>query len=190
MPIYIKLIYVCIVISLSGCQLLNDLKSSFNNSQESESSAPFATDQNDEEKLYQLLFLSSQYSRQTQEQQQLNCKQLKQQYEKKKNWQQAWLIVYSLNKDFSCISLSKTLSLLREIQTELKPTNSLYWLNDNQINLLNKLSYLQAKNKKFKRKNAGLKEKLNEAEIQLQDVISKIQALKVIETTINQKTQQ
>jgi len=188
MPIYIKLIFVC-VIFISGCQSLNNLKSSFYDSQKSEPSAPFATIEHDEEKFYQLLFLGNHYSRQTKDQQQLNCKQLKQQYDKKKNWQQAWLIAYSLNKNFSCISLSKTLSLLKEIQTELKPTDSLYWLNENQIQLFNTLSYLQSKNRKYKRKNAGLKEKLNEAEIQLQDVISKIQALKVIETTINQKTQ-
>ncbi len=180
-----KLNILLIVVALQGCQLLADSKTPFSFSDESNHSVKVDTNQ---DPTLQLLALGNKYSTQSKHQKRVLCKQLKLEYKTQKTWKTAWLLTYSLNNNFNCISLSKSLHLLKTIQESLKPEEPLYWLNNKQIQFLKTISYLQVKNKKFKRKNSGLKDQLNGVEVQLQEITSKIQALKVIETTINQKT--
>jgi len=184
MAILLKIFITFIVLTSSGCQLLTDWEASFNNPGEVE--VPVATQF---EQSNQLLQLSNLYGGKTQQEQKLICEQLKSKYETKKSWLTAWLIAYSVNNSFNCVNLKETLALLKNIQEQQVVSSPLYQLNNNQIEILKKLSSLQSKNWNFRRKNNVLKKEITEAEIQLKEVISKIQALKVIETTINQKTQ-
>jgi|GEM_PF-2246358 len=188
MATLLKIFISFIVLTSSGCQLLTDWKASLNDStEESAITVKKATLQ--VEQSNQLLQLSNLYGSKTAKEQKFICEQLKADYKVEKNWHTAWLIAYSVNSNFNCANIKKTLGLLKYIQQQQEASCPLYQLNINQIKILKKLSYLQSKNWNFKHKNKVLKKEITEAEIQLQEVISKIQALKVIETTINQKTQ-
>ncbi len=179
----LKIFITLILVTSSGCQLLSSISTAFNDTTDNSVKVPA------NQQLYQLLVDSSVNSNKPIKQQKLICEQLKSAYKIQNDWRTAWLIAYSVNRNFTCLSLVDTLNILTKIQLQQTPSSPLYGLNRNQINLLKNLSYLQSKNKKFKRKNNLLKNKLNKTTAQLQDVFSKIQALKVIETTINQKTQ-
>jgi hypothetical protein len=146
--------------------------------------------------VHYLLRLGNQYSKLTKEGQLIACKQLLIDHKVQGDWQSAWLIVYLLNDNFNCVNQAETLELLKTIELNKKVAVSLQWLNRNQINLLNNAISFQTEKNSFKRKNKNLKIKLIETKLQLEqtetqlkEVISKIQALKIIETTINQKTE-
>jgi len=181
-----KLFILFMLFTLPGCQFLAVFKTPFNHNDKPD--YPVKVDSKQDPTL-QLLALGNKYSAQSEQQQHALCKQLKLEYETQKEWQKAWLLIYSLNSNFNCISMSKSLHLLQSIQKPLKSEMPLYWLNNKQIQLLKSISYLQVKNKKIKLKNSHLKDQLNKVESQLQEITSKIQALKIIETTINQNTQ-
>jgi len=184
----LKIFITFIVLTSSGCQLLTDWETSFNNSAEKQDKVDVIEDPQLEQS-YQLLQLSNLYGGKSAKEQKIICEQLKDNYEVQKDWHTAWLIAYSVNSNFNCVNIKKTLGLLKNIQQQQQVSSLLYQLNYNQIQILKKLSYLQSKNWNFRHKNNILKKEITEAEIQLQEVIAKIQALKVIETTINQKTQ-
>ena len=162
-----KLLFFSLILSHQGCQTLSQY-SVFPETQEK-----FM----DQEQVYGLLMQGMQYQKLNKRQQRAKCKKLRQDYQNQTNWQTAWLLVYSLNADFSCVNLDKALGLLNDIQHTPGVDSQLLWLNKNQIQLLNNLQ----------KKNNSLQNQLNETEIQLQQVISKIQALKAIETSINKK---
>ncbi len=118
------------------------------------------------------------------------CKKLKQKYKNKPDWQTAWFLVYSLNTEFRCLRLGRTLELLNSIQIMPGVYPQLLWINENQLQLhqkLNKLHKLPIKLNRTLKQNNNLQNQLNETEIQRQEAISKIQALKAIETSINKK---
>jgi len=178
---FFKITLLLSLLTLQGCQLLSPANVSAKvKSTEAEL---------EQDEIYRLLRQGKRYNTLTTEERYVVCKRLKLDYQEHDDWKTAWLLVYSLNKNFDCINSKQTLILLKSIQEKSGFNLHLLWLNTNQIQLLNKLNQLQSRNNHFQRKNNNLKSKLNEAEIQLQDVISKIQALKIIETTINQKTQ-
>jgi len=180
MSILFKFFLIFIILTTQGCQLIPSYQSFKQKTTKAEL---------DQDQINRLFRQGNRYNKLSKEEKKVVCKHLNQDYQKVADWQTAWLLVYSLNDDFNCVNLKDTLILLKVIQANKNLNTPLQWLNANQIKVLNKLNRLQTKNNKFQRKNNSLKGKLNEAEIQLQDVIAKIQALKVIETTINQKTQ-
>jgi hypothetical protein len=171
-----------------GCQILHSYPYYKVEKRETEKVAETETDRSHDQ-IHSLLQLGKQYRKLSKEGLPDACKQLELDYLHQKDWQSAWLLVYLLNEDFNCVNQTKTLKLLKAIQSDKEFSTYLKWLNHNQIVLITKLISLQTKNNNFKKKNNALATQLNEAETQLQDVISKIQALKVIETTINQKTE-
>ena len=162
-----KLLFFSLILSHQGCQNLTEYRSH-----------PAIQEERGNQELVNKLFLQGmQYQELSKQQQQTKCNKLKQDYQAQTNWQTAWLLVYSLNTNFSCINLNKTLDLLNDIQNTPGVNAQLLWLNKNQIQLLNNLQ----------KKNNSLQNQLNETEIQLQQVISQIEALKAIETSINKK---
>ncbi len=188
MPASFKLFLLLIFSILQGCQLLDT-------SHPSAKEEVTKTDRQDNQ-VQNLLQQGTQYSKLNKEGRKQACKQLILDYEVQRDWQSAWLMIYLLNDDFNCLSKTKTIELLKTIQSDKNMAVSLKWMNNNQINLLNSLIYFQSTKNKFKKKNnylesqlEGTRVQLEQAEVQLKDVISKIQALKVIETTINQKTE-
>ncbi len=173
-----KLLFLSVILGCQGCQMLSQyLPHSI--TPEPLEAAPDLT--------AQLFSQGMEYEKLTRPKKKDQCKSLKQSYKNDHNWQDAWLLAYSSNNEYNCTSIKEKLRLLKLIQTTPDLNPQLLWLNNNQINLLNKLQKLQSKVNKFQRKNYHLKKQLNEAEIQLQQVISKIQALKEIETNINKK---
>lgn len=176
-----KIILLASIVTIQGCQLLPPSHLL--------PKVKFTEAELEQDQIYRLLRQGNRYSALTNEERDVVCKRLKLDYQEHGDWQTAWLLVYSLNSHFNCINFKQSIILLKTIQAKNDFNLHLKWLNNNQLQLLNKLNRLQSRNNIFQRKNNNLKSKLNEAEIQLQDVISKIQALKIIETTINQKTQ-
>jgi flagellar motor switch/type III secretory pathway protein FliN len=158
--------------------------------------------------VYHLFLRSMQYQGLEKSQQKIACKQLKQDYDSLANWQTAWLLVYAINADFSCIPLKRSLELLQTIQAAPDSSAQLQWLHSNQINLLNQLEKMQkekinlnrqlqkvqaeleAENSKIEALKAietDINKKLDNAEMQLEEENSKIEALKAIETDLNKK---
>ena len=178
MPYLLPIFLILTLLTVQGCQLM-PIHSIANES----------TQEQNQDQILSLLRQGSRYSDLSKKEQQTVCKRLTLDYQQHNDWQTAWLLIYSLNNNFKCVNLSKTITLLKSIQADIAVNPSLQWLNIQQLQLLNKHQSLQTRNNRYLRKNSHLKTQLNEAEIQLQNVISKIQALKVIETTINQKTQ-
>ncbi len=183
-----RLFLLFTALSTQGCQQLPSYPFYKGDDAKAETEEAIYADQKHDQ-VHSLMRLGRQYSKLTKESKQDACTQLEQDYLHQNDWQSAWLLVYLLNDDFKCLSQTKTLKLLKAIQADTDFNVSLRWMNRNQIKLIDKLIALQAQNSKYKKKNSDLKNKLDEAEIQLQEVISKIQALKIIETTINQKTE-
>jgi hypothetical protein len=136
-----------------------------------------------QKRAHNLLMQGKLYNNLDQQQQQLECKMLKQLYQAKANWQTAWLLVHSFNRDFNCISLQKKINLLKAMDTLDNSSIQLQWLNNNHLNLLTELNEL----KKLQGKNNSLRSQLKDTRKQLKKENSKIEALKEIETSINKK---
>lgn len=115
------------------------------------------------------------------------CKRLLLDYQQQADWQTAWLLIYALNDKFSCVGQKETIKLLHAIQEDKGTSPSLLWINRILIPNYKSLRTLQLQLNKYYSKNKGLRTQLQDAETQLQQVISKIQALKEIETSINKK---
>lgn len=175
---FLQFILILSLLSLQGCQPMPKRIAASN-----------TTTEQSQDKTLSLFRQGNRYSELSPEEQQTICKRLLLDYQEHSDWQTAWLLIYSLNNNFKCVNLKKTIDLLKSIQSDITVNPSLQWMNIQQLKLLNKYQSLQSRNNRYLKKNGHLKTQLNEAEIQLQNVISKIQALKVIETTLNQKTQ-
>ncbi len=175
-----KYLFLVLTLTSQGCSTLSQYMSDATTRELS----------NDSDQISQLFNQGLQYQQLTKRQKQQRCKLLQQQYKTNADWHVAWLLAYSLNDNDNCISQKRTLELLIHIQNAADVNPQVLWLNKNQIQLFNKLhklQQLQGKVDKFQKKNNKLQNKLNKAETQLQQVISKIQALKTIETNINKK---
>ena len=170
MQLVFRLFFFLLVLSCSSCQFHTG----------DQESLIISSDPEQQEELYSLLMQGKRYQQFSKLQQQTECRKLKHDYQIQSNWRTAWLLVYALNNDFSCVSLDETLEMLNTIQTAQNSTESLLWLNKNQIELLANLDKLQ-------KKSASLRKQLKKAQKRLKKANSKIQALKAIETSINKK---
>lgn len=182
MQVIVRLFFLSILLGSQACQL-----NTRNNLIPKTKSVIQPVNQ---EQIYHLLMQGMHYYNLDKKQQQAKCKELQLDYESKPDWQTAWLLVYSLNDEFNCLRLDKTLELLNSIQIMPGVNPQLLWLNENQLKLftkLNKLHKLPTQLNQSRKYNNNLRNKLSEAELQRQQAISKIQALKAIETSINKK---
>ena len=174
MQLLFKLLFILLALTIQGCQFLDTLQSS-----------PVIP--SEQEQIYRLLQQGRSYAELNEPVQQIICERLKKDYQTQADWQTAWLLVYSLNTKFSCVNQNETQALLKAINTALEPDGLLLWLNKNQLESLNEINSLQSKIDKRQRKNSRLKNQLTVTKKQLEEVNSKIQALKAIETSINKK---
>jgi len=188
MPKLIKFIFIFVLFTSQGCESLKGFKFPLLSDSTKHDNKLEQENKLEQDEIYLLLKQSNQYSHYPTDKKKTLCNRLKLAYKKHNNWKTAWFIAYSFNDSFNCVSLKKKRVLLEFIKPKIKESSPLYSVNLNQIKLLKKLSYLQSNNKKIKSKYNSLKIKLNKTETELQTIISKIQALKVIETTINKKT--
>ena len=117
------------------------------------------------------------------QQQKIECKKLNNLYKNEKNWQAAWLLVYSFNRDFHCVSIQKKIDLMQAMNSADSSNFELQWLIDNHLNLLTELRTLRT----LQKKNNTLRTRLKDTQKQLKQENSKIEALKEIETSINKK---
>jgi len=177
MHLLFKLLFILLTLTIQSCQTFNPFQSSENTIEML----------NEQEQIYHLLRQGRSYAELNKPVQQTLCKRLKKDYQTQADWQIAWLLIYSLNADFNCINQKETLVLLKAINTTLEPDALLLWLNKNQLQSLNEINSLQNNIKKQKKKNNSLKNQLAVTEKELEEVNSKIQALKAIETSINKK---
>jgi ATP-dependent Lon protease len=174
MHLLFKLLFILLTLTIQGCQ--------FQNTRQSSPETP-----SEQEQIYRLFRQGRQYAELNKDVQQTICKRLKKDYQTQADWQTAWLLVYSLNTKFNCVSQNETLALLKAINTALEPEGLLLWLNKNQLQSLNEINNLQSNINKQQNKNNRLKNQLAVTKKQLEEVNSKIQALKAIETSINKK---
>ena len=171
-----RLIFLFLILTSQGCQTLNDSLKTFVSS-------------DDPDQIHSLLSNGKQFSSLNKEQKLTTCQQLKQEYKTQPDWQTAWLLVYSLNDNFKCVSLKRSLELLNSIQTSENTNKQLKWLNKKQIKILSNFNSIKKKSKKLHKQNQYIKTKLDKAKEQLEELNAKIQELKAIETSINKKTQ-
>ena len=144
--------------------------------------------------VYDLIKRTQQYSILNKKQSMLACKELTQEYGKNPDWQVAWVLVYALNSDYSCVKLGDAIKLVDAIQTQQSAGLQLQWLNKMQIKVLedikrqyNKNSSLRGQLNESKEQLAITQEQMEIAQEQLIELSSKIQALKAIESSINKK---
>jgi hypothetical protein len=181
MRLLFTLLLLSLILTQGGCQTLSKYM------------VPSATKKvlnGGQEQLHKLFIRGMQYQKLDVQQQHVLCEQLKQEYQINPHWQIAWLMAYSLNKNYSCVDQNYTLDLLNIIQTTPEVGAELLWLNKNQIQLHNQIHQnkkLQTKLDKSQKKNKNLKSLLVKKKEEVQEVNSKIQALKEIETKINKK---
>jgi len=144
--------------------------------------------------VYDLLKRTQQYSVLNEKQSTRACQELTQEYDKSPDWQVAWVLVYALNSDFSCVKVGDAIKLLDMIQTQQSSRLQLQWLNKAQIKVLedikeqyNKNSSLRSQLKKSEEQLVIAQEQMEIVQDQLVELSSKIQALKAIESSINKK---
>ena len=130
--------------------------------------------------IYNLFIRGMRYSELDESQLKIACKQLKEDYASQADWQIAWLLVYAVNHNFSCISLNKASELLHAIEADPSVSNQLQWINHHQINVLDILQ-------KSLTNKANLMVKLKKAQAELEQENNKIEELKAIESDINKK---
>ncbi len=130
--------------------------------------------------IYNLFIRGMQYAELDQQQRKIACKQLKEDYQTQADWQTAWLLVYAINYNFTCVSLNRAVELLHVIEIDPSTSTQLQWLNNNQINVLNILQKSQTA-------KANLSNKLKKSQAELEQENSKIEELKAIESDINKK---
>lgn len=143
---------------------------------------------------YDLLKRTQQYFVLNKKQKALACEELRLEYDQNPDWQVAWVLVYALNSDFSCVQLGEAIAMLGAIQTQQSVGLQLQWLNTVQIKVLesmkeqyNQNRRLRNKLKKSEEQLAITQEQMTIAQDQLIELSSKIQALKAIESSINKK---
>ncbi len=132
------------------------------------------------EKIYDILIQGMHLAELDKAQQQIECEQLKLNYQIKPEWQTAWFLVYPLNEDFHCTSVTETIDYLQTLAASTEIYPQLAWMNNRQIKLVKQLL-------KYQKKSISLRRQLKEAQKRLKEVNLKIQALKAIETSINKK---
>ncbi|PCJ31319.1 MAG: hypothetical protein COA90_06625 [Gammaproteobacteria bacterium] len=187
MKLFIKLLFLILIVSIQACQVARqqpevlpadlaiDQTLILPPSAEADSTEAAANLQrlNEQNQLVEFFSQSNEYHNFTIKKQQQLCRQLKQDYKENSDWKTAWLLVYALNDDFKCLTLSKSLGLLKAMQKDTEMNSQFYWLNAQQIKLFNDL-------RNAKRKSYSLSNKLKKEN-------SKIEALKAIESDINDK---
>ncbi|MBE0470738.1 MAG: hypothetical protein IBX55_14680 [Methyloprofundus sp.] len=196
MPRLVKYVLFSVIFTLQGCQpyfkhLFQPLESVADTDQEQTYDVLTGIQQ---EQVYYLLKRTQQYSVLDKKQSTLACKELTLEYEKNPDWQIAWVLVYALNSDFSCVNLGDAIKLLKAIQAQQAGGMQLQWLTKAQIKVLedikeqyNKNSSLRSQLKASEGQLAMTQEQLGIAQDQLVELSSKIQALKAIESSINKK---
>ena len=187
MKLFIKLFFVILLFSIQACQLQNptrvpvsaDLETNKSlivppnfdvDSAESNTNLSVKIEQ---VQLINLFAQSAKYHDFDNKKKQQLCEQFKQDYKQTSDWQAAWILVYGLNDNFKCMKLSESLTLLKTLQKSVEINSQLYWLNEQQIKLLADLL-------SSKRRIYSLSTKLKKEN-------SKIEALKAIESDINDK---
>ncbi len=187
MKLFIKLFFVILLLSIQACQLQNptrvedpvDLETNQSlivppnfdvDLAESNTNLNVKTEQ---VQLIDLFARSAKYHDFDNKKKQQLCEQFKQDYKQTSDWQTAWILVYGLNDNFKCMKLSESLTLLKTLQKSVEINSQLYWLNEQQIKLFADLL-------SSKRRIYSLSTKLKKEN-------SKIEALKAIESDINDK---
>ncbi len=138
MQLLYNLLFILLILTIQSCQTLKPFQSS----------PKTVETPSEQERIYRLLRQSRSYAELNRPVQQSLCKRLKKDYQTQADWQLAWLLVYSLNADFNCVNPQETLTLLKAINTDLKPDALLLWLNKNQLQSLNEINSLQSNIKK------------------------------------------
>jgi len=187
MKVFIKLFFVILLFSIQACQLQTPTRVEAPIDLETNQSlivppnfdvdlAESNTNLNVKTEQVQLIDLfarSAKYHDFDNKKKQQLCEQFKQDYKQTSDWQAAWILIYGLNDNFKCMKLSESLTLLKTLQKSVEVNSQLYWLNEQQIKLLADLL-------SSKRRIYSLSTKLKKEN-------SKIEALKAIESDINNK---
>jgi len=115
------------------------------------------------------------------------CNKLATIYQSEGVWQAGWLLAYSFSDKKSCITHNERLKILKELEKLIDLNKQIKWLNSAQIQTLESINYLKAR-------NAQIKEQLNNTEIELdqsraesQMLKTQIKELKAVETMINER---
>lgn len=115
------------------------------------------------------------------------CKELAKIYQEDGTWQAGWLLAYSFSDRKSCITHKERVSILKELEPLLHSYQEIQWLNSAQIQTLEHINYLKVR-------NADLKERVNQLELQLEESRNEnqslnglIKELKEIEAIMNER---
>ncbi len=172
-----KLTILFLFTTIQSCQLIPNYPSS----------AETILLSDEQEQVFNLLRQGKRYDELSKLHRRAVCKRLQLDYYAHADWQSAWLLAYSLNENFNCVTLNKALKLLKDIQIDKNANAQLQWLNKNQIKLLVYLNNVQKNRNRLRKQLQNSKKQLKNLQEQLTKENNKIEALKAIETSINKK---
>jgi len=117
------------------------------------------------------------------------CKELATIYKEDAFWQAGWLLAYSFSDKGSCITHKERLVLLNELEglVGFHEYKDIQWLNSVNIQTLEHINYLKARNVFLKEKVRALEETLQERQAENTELKILIKELKTVEKIMNER---
>ena len=104
------------------------------------------------------------------------------------DWRAGWVLALHIPESESkqCLNITEAVQILTTLESEKKIDPDLIWLNQYHLRLLNKLQQQTKKVSQLKSAMRSNKQQIVDLQDENQDLVEKLEALKAIETSINQ----
>ncbi len=118
---------------------------------------------------------------------QLQCKQLRFKYKVLEDWHAGWNLAYAINDYSACGSINESIDILENIYNNKFSDEQIKWLIKQQSILLQRVKKIQQQKKYLKGSIKLCKEHLATCQDEKNSMVLKLHELKSIETSINQR---
>ncbi len=117
------------------------------------------------------------------------CKELAVIYKENASWQAGWLLAYSFSDKGSCITHKERLILFNELEglVDFYEYKDIQWLNSANIQTLEHINYLKARNVLLKEKERTFDDQLKESQAENMALKILIKELKTVEKIMNER---
>ena len=168
------LLYVAILVALSGCQNFPVLYPT------NKTHVPATT-------LDQLSLYGAKFAYEYKDAATATCTKYTRLYQQG-DWRAGWILALQLSdtKSKQCLSSKQAIQILTTLQSAAKIDPDLMWLTEVHLNWLIELEKKAKKVSQLRREISRKQAQVTELEAQNQNLVEKLEALKAIETSINQ----
>lgn len=167
-------LYATLLLNLAGCQHFPLLAKADNK-------------QSSPAKLEQLSEYGAKFAREYESAAEETCTKYRQLYQQG-DWRAGWTLALQATKTKSkhCLNNKQAIQVLSTLESQQEINPELLWLTQLHLSWLIKLDKQTKKINQLKRANSRVQTKSIELEKENQDLVEKLDALKAIETSINQ----